>query len=341
MDNEMPDWAGLGARPPFAVVGLGGAGCDTVRDLVDLGISSIHPVAINTDANHLMKLGLDERILIGQRELRGRGSGGDRGGVLRAAADSREEILRRLRRFEVIFLLAGLGGGTGSALLPYLCRELRRTDALPIPVVFLPFAVELATNPSRRETVEQALDELEEMGGLLVALDNEKLRRLDSLSIPRVLRFRSSYLRRLIESLNDMVNGSSQMNVDLATLRNHLGESGLSTVLVGEFHHSEPERLVQHAFQDSLLDFRLSEETSALIHLDGGSNMTLHTIDRVIRSVREGLHEPRRVVLGTRVRDQHEEVLRLTAVIGGLQPRTMREGLHRCRHRGSLIPVVR
>ncbi len=325
---EPPDWAKLGARPTFAVVGLGGAGSDAVRDLVDLGISPlVHPLAINTDAKHLLSLGLDERILIGQRELKGRGSGGDRGGVLRAAADSRDEILRRLQKYEVVVLLAGLGGGTGSALLPYLCRELRRTEALPIPIVFLPFAIELQTNPARRETVEYALDELEAMGGLLVALDNEKLRRHEGLPMQRVFRFRSSYLRQLIESLHDMVNGASQMNVDLATLRNHLGDSGLSTVLVAEHHHSEPDRLVQSALKDSLLDFELSQQTSALIHLDGGSNLTLRTVDRVLRSMHESLHAPQRVILGTRIREESREVVRLTAVIGGLKPRTVRHTL--------------
>src|SRR5579875_440214 len=339
--DDLADWAKLGALPTFAVVGLGGAGSDAVRDLVDLGLSpQVHPVAINTDAQHLLGLGLDERILIGQRELRGRGSGGDRAGVLRAAEDSREEILRRLRNYEVVFLLAGLGGGTGSTLLPYLCRELRRTEALPIPIVFLPFAIELQTNPARRETVDYALGELEALGGLLVALDNEKLRRHEALPMQRVFRFRSSYLRQLIESLQDMVNGSSQMNVDLATLRNHLGDSGLSTVLVGEHHYSEPDRLVHTALKDSLLDFELSPETSALIHLDGGSNLTLRTIDRVLRTMHESLHAPRRVVLGTRIRAESREVVRLTAVVGGLKPRTMRQALHRT---GPVpgVPLVR
>src|SRR4029077_14845568 len=107
------------------------------------------------------------RILLGERRLRGRGSGGDRAAVVEAAEESREELLRHLEPFEIVFLLAGLGGGTGSALLPFLVELLSETDTLPVPVVFLPFHVELQTNPGRRENVRASLAELEDLGGLL------------------------------------------------------------------------------------------------------------------------------------------------------------------------------
>src|SRR5271170_4264622 len=144
VDSKPPEaWASLALAPPCAVVGLGGAGSEAVHDLVNLGIPGVRAFAINTDAKHLRGMGVEDRILIGARELRGRGSGGDRASVLRAAEDGKEEILRRLAPFEMVFLLAGLGGGTGSALLPFLARELRKTETLPVPVVFLPFQIEL------------------------------------------------------------------------------------------------------------------------------------------------------------------------------------------------------
>jgi cell division protein FtsZ len=326
-DNPPESWATLAATPGIAVVGLGGAGSEAVRDLVGLGIPGVHSLAVNTDAKHLLQMGVEEKILLGHRELRGRGSGGNRSVVLRAAEDGKEEMLRRLRRFEIVFLLAGLGGGTGSALLPFLSRELRTTDALPIPVVFLPFQVELETNPSRRENVEATLDELEKMDGLLLALANEKLRRFERLPIHRVFEVRNAYLHSLVASLVDMVENPSQLNVDLASLKNHLNEAGLSTLLVSEHHISEPERLVHHAMSESLLDFHLEDRTSALVHLDGGSNLTLRTLDRVVRAMRHALGDPERIVFGTRMQPEPRETVRLTAVVGGLRSRTMREAL--------------
>jgi cell division protein FtsZ len=331
-------WAALATTPSVAVVGLGGAGSEAVQDLLTLGIPGVHALAVNTDAKHLMATGVEERILLGQRELRGRGSGGDREAVLRAAEDGKEELLRRLRPFEIVFLLAGLGGGTGSALLPFLSQALRGTETLAIPVVFLPFRVELETNSGRRENVEATVETLESMGGLLVALANEKLRRFESLPIHRVFQVRNAYLHSLVASLVDMVENPSQISVDLASLKNHLQSSGLSTLIVGERHISEPEHLVHQALSDSLLDYRLSARATALLHLEGGSNMTLHTLDQVLASVRQRLGEPERLVFGTRVRPEPREVVRLTAVVGGLRPRTIHDAL--THHPKDLAPLT-
>ena len=326
-DASVAAWAALATKPSVAVVGLGGAGSEAVQDLISLGIPGVHALAVNTDAKHLMGTGVEEKILLGARELRGRGSGGDRAVVLRAAEDGKEELLRRLRPFEIVFLLAGLGGGTGSALLPFLSRELRETETLAIPVVFLPFHVELDANSGRRENVEATVDDLEAMGGLLVALANEKLRRFQSLPIHRVFQVRNAYLHSLVTSLVDMVENPSQISVDLSSLKNHLRSAGLSTLIVGEYHISEPERVVHAALSESLLDFHLSSKASALIHLDGGTNMTLGTLDRVLYAVRQRLGEPDQLVFGTRVHPEPREVVRLTAVLGGLRSRTVRDAL--------------
>jgi cell division protein FtsZ len=320
-------WGPLALAPSIGVVGLGGAGSEAVQDLIALGIPGVRALAVNTDAAHLLHTGVEERILIDHRELRGRGSGGDRALVLRAAEEGKEELLRRLRPLEIVFLLAGLGGGTGSALLPFLTRALRSTDTLAVPVVFLPFQVEIDNNRTRRDNVEATVSELEGMGGLLVALANEKLRRFETLPIHRVFQVRNAYLHSLVSSLVDMVENPSQLNVDLASLKNHLRDAGLSTLLVGEYHISEPERLVQQALTDSLLDFHLSDRPSALVHLDGGSNLTLRTLDRVLRTLSERLNQPERLVFGTRVRPEPREVVHLTAVIGGLKTRSVREAL--------------
>jgi len=327
-DSPDPDsWASLAVTPSIAVVGLGGAGSEAVSDLLALGIPGVRAFAINTDANHLLHTGVEERILLARRELKGRGSGGDRDAVLRGAQEGREELLRRLRPFEIVFLLAGLGGGTGSALLPFLSRELRQTDTLPIPVAFLPFQVELDTNTGRRDNVEATVADLEGMGGFLLALANEKLRRFESLPIHRVFQVRNAYVHSLVTSLVDMVENPSQISVDFASLKNHLRASDLSTLVVGEYHISEPERLVQEALNETLLDYRIAERPSVLVHLDGGSNLTLGTLDRVLRALRHRLGEPERLVLGTRMRSEPSEVVRLTAVVGGLRPRTVREAL--------------
>ena len=340
MDDALAAWASLRPKDSFAVVGLGGAGTDAVHDMVDLGIPGVRALAINTDAKHLLSKPIEERILLGQRELRGRGSAGDRRRVLDAADEAREELIRRLRRYEIVFLLAGLGGGTGSALLPYLARALGETEALPVPIAFLPFRVELETNPERRENVLATLDELEELGGLLLAVSNEKLRRFESLPLHRVFHVRSTYLHNLVTSLVDMVENPSQMNVDLASLKEHLRGSGVSTLLSSQHHFAEPERLVRQAIEESLLDFSLEGPPSALVHLDGGSNFTLKSFDRVLHALRGHLGEPKKLLFGTRLHPERREVVRLTAVVGGLGPHAVREEITRARSRSDPLPEL-
>ncbi|HEV2316294.1 MAG TPA: hypothetical protein VGV89_01800 [Thermoplasmata archaeon] len=320
-------WARLGAANTVGIVGLGGAGCEAVHDLVTQGLPNVPSIAINTDAAALRSLEIPDRILLGQRQMRGRGSGGDRSVVLAAAEESSEELVRRLRRFEIVFLLAGLGGGTGSALLPFLVRELRDTSTLAVPVAFLPFHIELESNPDRRHNTAEALDELERMGGLLLALANEKLRKFEALPLRQVLHVRNAYLHSLVSGLVDMVEHPSQLNVDLASLKWHLKDSGTSTLLLSEEHVSEPERLVHQALSETLLDFELSDAPSALVHVEGGSNLSLRTVDRVWKAMRRRLGEPKRMLVGTRTRPEPREVVRLTAVVGGLRPTTLRDAL--------------
>jgi len=335
-ESSADDWAALHADPSFAVVGLGGAGGDAARDLLGLGLTGVRTFAINTDARHLEGMAIPQRILIGARELHGRGSGGNRLAALRAVEDNQAEILRQLADFEIVFLLAGLGGGTGSALLPYLAKELRKTGAMPVPVAFLPFHHELAS-PSRRQNVVESLEELEGMGGLLLALSNEKLLRFRSLPFPRVIHVRNAYVHCLVSSLVDMVEYPSQMNVDIASVKSHLGAAGLSTLLWGERHHSEPERLVEQAMRETLLDFELTEHPSALVHVDGGSNLTLDTFERILQSFRRQLGEPREMVVGTRTHEEPREILRLTAVVGGLKPQSVRDALGRPTNDSSVV----
>ena len=319
LQEELPGWAAYSRPTSFAVVGLGGAGSEAVRDLLDHQISGVRSIAINTDASHLERMPIDQRILIGHRTLRGRGSGGDREAVVHAAEESRDELVRALRDYEVVFLLAALGGGTGSALLPYLSRELRRTNAFPIPVAFLPFDVEVRSNPRRQKMVQETLDELEGLEGLLLVIANEKLRRFGGLPLHQALQVRNAYLYGLVHGLVDMVENPSQLNVDLATVKHHLSSAGLSTVIYGESHVTEPERLVPTAIRESLLDFELEQKTRALVHIEGGSNLTVNGFDRVMNSARLHLKQPDELLFGTRLLSEPRETVRLTGIVSGIR----------------------
>ncbi len=322
-----PAWEELARAPRGLALGLGGAGSETVSEIYDQGLPGLETIAINTDGQRLLGARAHKRILLGQHELRGRGSAGNLRAVLKSLEGTREELRSQLRGFDLIFLVAGVGGGTGSALVPY-CQALAREEgAIPISCVFLPFEAELTGNPRLRENAAHALRELKGTGGLLLPFANERLRRYDRLPVKKVFQFRNAYLTALMRSLMDIVRHPSEVNLDLSHLRRHLEGSGLTTLLTGEGHPSDPALLARQALHEGLLDFSLTEAGPALLFVEGGSELTLGTYHRLVEAFRKELHEPRDLTPGIRIHDERWDSVRVTLVLGGLPPQALASGL--------------
>lgn len=321
-------WKDLVRVPRALVAGLGGAGSEAVTDLFDQDLPGLETLAINTDGQHLMAARAHHRLLIAQRALGGRGAGGSTEPVLTSMAEVREDVLERFRNFEIIFLLAGLGGGTGSALAPLCLSLARESGAIPITGVFLPFHVELATSPRIRENTEKALADLQAGGGVLLVFANERLRKFDRLPIKQVFQYRNSYLQALVSGLVDMVRHPSEMNVDLAHLRRMLDAGGLSTVLFAEGHPSDPEGVVHQALREGLLDFEVKERAGpTILFVEGGSDLTFGAYHRIVEAFRQELHDPGELTPGFRTHPERWDRVRVTALVGGLEPRTLARAL--------------
>lgn len=328
--SSSSSWADLVRVPKALVAGLGGAGSEVVTDLFDQNLVGLETLAINTDGQHLMAARAHRRLLIAQHALGGRGAGGNMEPVRASVSEVREDILERFRSFDLIFLLAGLGGGTGSALAPLCLTLARESGAIPITGVFLPFHVELATSPRIRENTQKALAELQQEGGVLLVLANERLRKFDRLPIKQVFQYRNAYLRALISGLVDMVRHPSEMNVDLAHLRRMLDAGGLSTVLFAEGHPSDPEGVVRQALKEGLLDFEVRERAGpTILFIEGGSDLTFGAYHRIVDAFRQELHDPGELTPGFRTHPERWDRVRVTALVGGLEPRTLDRALAR------------
>ncbi|MDE1820418.1 MAG: hypothetical protein KGJ23_07050 [Euryarchaeota archaeon] len=327
LDLKFP-WNELARAPRALVAGLGGAGSEAVTDLFDQQIPGVETLAVNTDGHHLMSARAHRRVLVAQPSLAGRGSGGNREAVLAGIGEFREDLLARFRQYDLIFLLAGLGGGTGSALAPLCLSLTRQVGALPVTGVFLPFHAELATSARIRENTAKALEELQANGGALLVFANERLRRFDRLPIKQVFHYRNSYLRALVSGLVDMVRHPSEMNVDLAHVRRLFEGGGLSTLLFAEGHPADPDALVQQALTEGLLDFELSGRAGpTILFVEGGSDLTFGAYHRIVERFRSELHEPLELTPGFRTHPERWDRVRLTAVVGGLERRTLEKAL--------------
>lgn len=326
--DPLAPWAELARVPRALVVGLGGAGSEAVTDIFDQHLEGVETLAVNTDGRHLLGARAHMRMLVSQPALAGRGSGGDRDAVLSGVGEFREDLLARLRPYDLIFLLAGLGGGTGSALAPLCLSLAREAGAVPVTGVFLPFHAELSTSARIRENTALALRELQERGGGLLVFANERLRRFDRLPIKQVFHYRNSYLRALVSGLVDMVRHPSEMNVDLAHVRRVLEHGGLSTLLFAEGHPSDPEALVRQALNEGLLDFDFRERAGpTILFVEGGSDLTFGAYHRIVEAFRRELREPVELTPGFRTHPERWDRVRLTAVVGGLEPRTLEKAL--------------
>src|SRR5881296_1626342 len=216
------------AKPTVCVIGAGGAGSNIVSWIKTKGISGGKLIAVNTDAAHLGISKADRRILIGPKLTQGRGCGGYAEKGMQATRESLSEIEREVQGANIIFLCAGLGGGTGTGAMQILADELKRiSGSLVIGVVTLPFAVERFRYDSARE----ALDNLQRSCDTLVTIDNNKLTRLaGSLPLQQALGVANELVGQFVKGITETITTASLINIDYADLRAITERKGLAAI---------------------------------------------------------------------------------------------------------------
>ena len=204
------------ARPNVTVIGVGGAGSNIVSWIKQRGIAGGKLIAANTDAAHLSITKADRRILIGEKSMHGQGAGGypERGEM--AARESIEEMRKEVARSNIVFICAGLGGGTGTGAAAYLARELRDASRLVIGVVTLPFAVE----SYRYNNAKKGLERLREYCDTVVAIDNTKLSKVaGDLPLQDALGVANELVGQFVKGITETITSASLINIDYADLR--------------------------------------------------------------------------------------------------------------------------
>ncbi|MGH9992622.1 MAG: cell division protein FtsZ, partial [Nitrososphaera sp.] len=218
------------AKPQICVIGAGGAGSNIVSWIKERGLSGGKLIAINTDAAHLGISKADRRILIGPKSSQGRGCGGYAEKGMEAARESLSEILREVQGANIIFICAGLGGGTGTGAIQILADDLKRQGALIIGVVTLPFAVERY----RYDMAREALENLERSCDTLVTIDNNKLTRLaGNLPLKEALGVANELVGQFVKGITETITTASLINIDYADLTAIMEGRGLAAIGVG------------------------------------------------------------------------------------------------------------
>ncbi|MEM2419708.1 MAG: cell division protein FtsZ [Candidatus Bathyarchaeia archaeon] len=307
-------------RPPgfcrMLVLGVGGAGNNTVTRLMEMGIVGAECIAINTDALHLNISKAHRKILIGEKLTKGLGVGGDPRLGRAAIEESRKRIEDLLAGADIVFITAGLGGGTGTGAAPVIAEIAKKKGALTVGVVTTPFRIE----KGRLEYAAFALTELRRQCDTVVVIDNNKLLQLaPHLPINEAFKLADQVLANMIKGIVETISAPSLINLDFADFKTVVKRGGLAVIGIGESDApNRAEDAVRKALRNPLLDVDYTGAKGALIHVCGDAHMTIEEANRVGEIVTEMMDEDSLVIWGARVNPELDGKIKVTLVLTGV-----------------------
>jgi cell division protein FtsZ len=301
--------------PRIVVVGCGGAGCNSVHRLNRIGVHGAETVAINTDKLHLDKIDAHRKLLIGRRITRGRGAGGLPEVGERCAEQSKEDIAEVLGQADMTFVVAGMGGGTGTGAAPHVSRVAKDSGSIVIGMAVAPFKAEMA----RHKTAKHGLEKFRKHADSVVVLENDRLLKfVPELPFEQALGVMDHLISEVIKGITEAITMPSLINLDFADIRTVMKGGGASTLLYGENSALDPDAVIAQTLEHPFLDIDYSHAKSALIHLTTGPSLPIQKMHDVVYGITSELNENANVIFGVR-NDDHEfnDVIRVLTVVTG------------------------
>jgi cell division protein FtsZ len=300
------------------VVGVGGAGCNTINRIRELGIEGAELIAVNTDAQDLLATKADKKILIGKKLTRGLGAGSNPKIGEQAAREQEDEIKKALEGTDLLFLTAGLGGGTGSGAAPVIAELAKKMDILTIAVVTLPFKLEGA---HRWQNAMEALAKIEGNVDALIVIPNDKLLEIaPNLPINLAFKLADEILANAIKNLTEVINKTGLVNIDFADIRTIIKDSGYSLIGFGEADGNDrAKRAVEQALNNPLIDADPKGAERALLHIIGGKDFTLQEAEEVLKYLHENLAEDAKLIWGAHIDNNLDSKIKVMIVLAGVK----------------------
>ncbi len=297
------------------VVGVGGGGCNSVTRLSSQNLKA-ELIAVNTDKSHFSIVNATKKVLIGKKITKGRGTGGNMEIGEQAAQMAYNEVYKILDGADIVFLLAGLGGGTGGGAGPVISEIARDAGALVVSMVSMPFKAE---GKRRWEQAELSLEKFRDHSHTVIVLDNNRLVTLaKNLPITKAFAVMDYLIGDVITNLAEAITIPSLMNIDFSDLEALMRDGGTSTILYGEGNYYTPQDAVMDTLNNPLMDIDYRGANGALIHITGGSDMSLQTVYRIAEGITSGIKEDAEVKIGARVDDRYTKKLKITTILTGV-----------------------
>ena len=299
------------------VIGCGGAGNNMVSWLYKKGVKGAEIIAVNTDKQHLDISESDKKFLIGKNVTRGLGCGGFPEKGAKAAEESLNEIRDVLKQSDIVFVCAGMGGGTGTGSAAVVAKVAKETGSIVIGTVTMPFKIERA----RIDKAEFGLQQLRHYSDTVVVIDNNRLVKIaGNLPVTQAFAIANELVATMIRGIVETISVPSLVNLDYADVKAIMAQGGVSTIGIGSSDtKNRVEEAVKGALSNPLLDVSYEGATGALIHIEGGPDMTLDEVNKIGEQVTASLDDDANVIWGARVSDEMKGKLTVMAIITGVK----------------------
>ncbi|AKA49079.1 cell division protein FtsZ [uncultured archaeon] len=301
------------------IFGAGGAGSNSISRLMKEGIKEARLIACNTDAPHLLRIRSHNKILLGKNLTRGLGSGADPKIGEEAARESEQEILKYVSGSDIMFITAGLGGGTGTGSAHYIARIARNLGALTIGVVTLPFKSEGVV---RKQNADWGLNKLINSSDTVIIIPNDKLLELvPDLPLEKAFKYADEIIVKAIVGLTDLVTNPGLINLDFNDLKTIMQNSGVAMIGIGVSKEGEETRIidaVDKAVNSPFLQMDMSTATGVIVNVKGGRDLQLQEANNAAEEVQKRVGKNTKIIWGANIDDSYEGQVEILIVATGL-----------------------
>jgi cell division protein FtsZ len=310
------------------VIGVGGGGSNAVNRMIRAEMMGVQFIACNTDAQALLQSDAPHKIRIGDKITRGLGAGGDASIGQRAAEEDSEKIAEALKDSDMVFITAGLGGGTGSGAAPIVAEIAKELGALTIGVVTKPFSFE---GQRRKIIAERAADELRAKVDTLITIPNDRLREVvqKNTSMVEAFRYVDDVLRQGVQGISDIITVPGVINLDFADVRTIMKDAG--SALMGLGRAGGDNRALdatRQAITSPLLEVNINGAQGILFNITGSSNLTLSEVWEAAEEIRSVADPEANIIFGTSFDERLADEVMITVIATGFDASRKREPAH-------------
>ena len=312
----------------ISIIGCGGGGSNTIRRLFESEVVGADLVAANTDAKHLLSIKSPNKILLGRMTTRGLGAGAIPEVGRKAADEARDELMRFIDGRQIVFITAGMGGGTGTGSAPAVAEMSKRQGALTLGVVTIPFKAE---GSLRMEKAIEGLNRMASVCDTTIVVPNDKLLELvPNLPIEAAFKVADEVLMQSIKGIAEIITKPGLVNVDFNDVMTIMQNGGVAMIGIGESEekHERIESAVEEALNSPLLgDIDMKESKGALIRVVGGPDMTVSEAEKAASMIGERINPRARIIWGCAVEPECEGVIKIMVVITGVRSPNLLGGI--------------